>query len=1552
MPYADRNGDRIDCLFGWNEKDRLLTLAGARYRRDAHGRDIVSLPLSWGSCLSLRGMFGAELKLSQSLGEWAAIHKREVVAPGLALRGISALEAMPGRPTEDAEAMVRAGLRPFQAVAVEWMSAVGSGILGDEMGSGKTVQSLTFIERHADALPALVITPNSVKRHWARLSARWAPSAVPYVVDGTAAQRRKTLKAAQADPNALVIINIESVRSFSRLAPYGSIRLKRCQECDRKSGDSIKSSQCEVHEKEFQSFGFQSVFLDEAHRIGNPESKQTRAIWQVMWGPFVKYRWGLSGTVQSDHFGNLWSVLHGILPDDFPVKSKAVDRYCLTRDMPIGPPQIIGLNPATRDELYGILDPHFRRMLKAVTSPQLPPITREIREVELSPKAMKVYRDVESGLFGDLGEDGLIITHSNLTKADRCQQIAAATVEVDKSADPDDISKWTIHMKDPSPKVDALMEILEDGGYTTGRGPGVAVSCVHRDLVRLVSNRLGSAEIRHGIITGDQTTAERDLALARFQDGEDRVLIFTVKAGSVGLDMTAADTLVNLQRPWSMIEAVQTEGRVHRIGSEIHGNIRIIDVLTVGTIEEKQITVLGEKLARLEEINRDTANVPAHEQDPDLVAEAEFLLNADLFTGAGPAPTRLADETPAEYREQLREHFGDLPDVALTVSPPAASPFNDGRTPEQQKEIERRMADPIGTALESLPPLPDTGPTPPLAIDLNLPVKRPAETPAAVPERVSQEQPERMDCPCCTKNTKINTDGTIRYHFADQEECRLGPDSRRCRAVGEHWTWRPGTTPEQETAPETAADAPLPAEQPVAGYICRVPAGPTGCGRVVQLTANKRARSHLDPQGNKCGGGSDWPIAVDDRGNKTDTKPEETAEPVTEVWHRDDTNTTAYSDGTVWAGRNPEVSESIADETPAAETEALAGDQWVAPPGPWQGDAVLPEHCEHADGFGFADGTGHLVCVHCGDREPQNRLLITGSRDWGMETDDQGNLTGQALHERALLQEKIRSCFAADPSAVLVSGACNTGADQQCEELWASLGGAIERHPAEWDEYGKSAGFRRNTEMVALGAALCLAFVRHNSRGASHTVDEAARAGITVIATTETGYVYTFNDPDEPTPAAVAIAEDMRTPEQEKADQDALAAALKAEGDAQITALADQNGTVHLHDDGAGGLWEHPGPKATCPMPECHVAEAPAVPAGLGYEGAGLPSPYAAIGSAADALTAEGPLPDQVVSATKINDWQQCKRKWWLRWYRELTTDEDFTDVRNTGIRVHEALAGWYVPEGMERQDPRDVLRAAIKRDWNRTLQQKQAVPGSEMYAALVKKWESTAVLERAMVEGYMEWLVETGADAEFTVVGSELEVAVNMTDPGSGMTVQARGVVDAKIQRKVDGARQFIDHKTVGDFERATRFLKMRNQMLHYHLIEWLSAGPGDARCDGALYNMLRRVKRTAKAKPPFFQRKAVPHNELQIRAYRARLLGEARNMARAEKLLEAGVPHHIAVPPSPSDDCSWKCEFAAVCPMFDDGSRAEDMLAVVYRQGDPWSRYDLLGGTTTPDL
>lgn len=108
------------------------------------------------------------------------------------------------------------------------------------------------------------------------------------------------------------------------------------------------------------------------------------------------------------------------------------------------------------------------------------------------------------------------------------------------------------------------------------------------------------------------------------------------------------------------------------------------------------------------------------------------------------------------------------------------------------------------------------------------------------------------------------------------------------------------------------------------------------------------------------------------------------------------------------------------------------------------------------------------------------RVLITGSRDW----DD-----AQAVY--SALTRVIDG-----PDWTIVHGHCPTGADA-LGDFWGRMTGyPIERHPADWKAHGKAAGFRRNAEMVALGADVCLAFIKNNSRGASHTAGLAEKAGI------------------------------------------------------------------------------------------------------------------------------------------------------------------------------------------------------------------------------------------------------------------------------------------------------------------------------------------------------------------------------------------------------------------------------------------------------------------------
>jgi SNF2 family DNA or RNA helicase len=585
----DESRTHITIGADWRFKELCKSIPGATYDGKTQ---FWKVPVSWSSCLALRSTFREDLVLGDSLKQWAADERVNRIDPANALRD---LELLPdGEGDED--------LFPHQRAGVKFLSVAKRALLADEPGLGKTAQAIRALKKIQDdggePFPALVVCPNTLKKNWQREFKKWWPEVNVQVIKGSATQRRKQFDEEDVD---VYVVNWESLRSHSRLAPYGSVALARCLEC-KGHDPRVTETRCEVHERELNRIDFKAVIADEIHRSKEPKSKQTRALWAATGNADIRF--ALTGTPVANNVLDMWSILHWLSPADWPSKTRWIDRMVNTMLNAFGGMMVLGLKPHMEEEFHATVNPHMRRMLKARVLPWLPEMMFERRDVEMSAKQAKAYKDMRENMIAELEGDGsAVVAPSVLTQTTRLHQFASSFAQsvVDEAT-----GEEKIILSEPSCKVDALMDDIKSGDFGDD---SVAVAAVSRQLIELLSARLTKEGIAHGLITGAQTEDERTKAIDDFQSGRIKWILFTVQAGGVGVTLTTGRRLVMLQRPWSLVDHKQALDRIHRIGSEIHDSVIIMDYVTEGTIEERVLQVLETKADNFEQIVKDKAKL-------------------------------------------------------------------------------------------------------------------------------------------------------------------------------------------------------------------------------------------------------------------------------------------------------------------------------------------------------------------------------------------------------------------------------------------------------------------------------------------------------------------------------------------------------------------------------------------------------------------------------------------------------------------------------------------------------------------------------------------------------------------------------------------------------------------------------------------------------------------------------------------------------------------------------------------------------------------------------
>jgi SNF2 family DNA or RNA helicase len=457
-------------------------------------------------------------------------------------------------------------LRDYQRDALGWFAFLKrfgfGGCLADDMGLGKTVMVLAWLDRlratPESKGPSLVVVPRSVVFNWIEEAARFAPAL--RVLDFSGANR-----------------SVEHVqRHHLVLTTYGTLRR-----------DALLLKDVE----------FDYAILDEAQTVKNANTAGAKAVRLLR----ARHRLALSGTPVENHLGELWSLFDFLNPGRLGTSSSFArhGRAAARRD------------PEALDVLARGVRPFILRRTKAQVAPELPPRSEWTIRCELQPAQRELYDELRdhyrAALLRRIHREGLQKSKMQVLEALlRLRQAACHPGLIDPR-----------RASEPSAKFDALIPQLSE---LREEGHKVLVFSQFTSLLALLRSRLDADGVVYEYLDGK--TRDRESRVTRFQeDPSCDLFLISLKAGGLGLNLTAAEYVFLLDPWWNPAVEAQAIDRAHRIGQTRH--VFAYRLLAADTVEDKIVELQRSKRDLADAIVRADAGLLRNLRAEDL----EILLS-------------------------------------------------------------------------------------------------------------------------------------------------------------------------------------------------------------------------------------------------------------------------------------------------------------------------------------------------------------------------------------------------------------------------------------------------------------------------------------------------------------------------------------------------------------------------------------------------------------------------------------------------------------------------------------------------------------------------------------------------------------------------------------------------------------------------------------------------------------------------------------------------------------------------------------------------------------
>jgi superfamily II DNA or RNA helicase len=463
-------------------------------------------------------------------------------------------------------------LRAYQQQGLSWMQFLREqglcGVLADDMGLGKTVQTLAHLlaEKEAGRLdrPALIVVPTSLVHNWIDEAKRFAPSLRVLSLQGL---QRKNCFEQIADHDLVLTTYALLWRDQEALAKHP----------------------------------YHLLILDEAQFVKNANTRSASAIRELQ----ARHRLCLSGTPLENHLGELWSLFDFLLPGFLGSQKDFAKRWRTPIEK--------GGDSVRRDLLAKRIRPFMLRRRKDEVTKDLPAKTTIVRNVDLEGAQRDLYETVRTAMQekvrAAIAEQGF--NRSQIVVLDAMLKLRQVC------CDPRLINLPSAKKVNESAKLEMLMGMLRN---LLDEGRRVLVFSQFTGMLALIAQAAESAGMPFVTLTGD--TTDRATPVRIFQSGEIPLFLISLKAGGVGLNLTAADTVIHYDPWWNPAAENQATDRAHRLGQD--KPVFVYKLIVAGSIEEKIVSLQEKKAALVEGILSQDASgaVKFSAEDLDALFEA------------------------------------------------------------------------------------------------------------------------------------------------------------------------------------------------------------------------------------------------------------------------------------------------------------------------------------------------------------------------------------------------------------------------------------------------------------------------------------------------------------------------------------------------------------------------------------------------------------------------------------------------------------------------------------------------------------------------------------------------------------------------------------------------------------------------------------------------------------------------------------------------------------------------------------------------------------------